>query len=541
MAGAAGLRLAGLGHAPFTVAEATRGLDAALVAGGDAPEGWTGDLAGAMTSYLFRIFGESEAVARLLPALAGVALVAALWTARPHLGRTAALIAALFVAVSPLFIVISRSAVPFSTGSLLAMIMAASLFAYLREPRPGPLFAFVAAAALAPLTDAVAVSAGLAVLAYLALEAGIFGNRDAGRAWAAFRSSPLQWGSSFLVATAAVELGLTHFGTSLDKTGLPGLRQWAEMFDARRDDRAPEYYVALLTAYDWPILAAGTAGFATLAVRMVRGGAGVVTPFQRWLLVWTVAAALTLALTTRRESGQLVMLLLPLALLAGSLLQDLLVAVDWNVLRRWWPLAAAALALSTYAALIMTMWSSGQAAPAERAVMVIAAGGAVFLVAMPFAHLGRSAAAIPLTAAGVLAAVFLAHSSLAVASGGDAEFAADARLTERAGAFRDTVDRLAAERGGIAVLDSDLRDVLGWTLRDSPVVFGGPVDEATTVIARSSEGPQGFAPIGDVWLVAEGWYPEALLRPRNMWRWLAYRQPYYGMETVEVRIYVPTI
>lgn len=541
VATAAGLRLIGLGHAPFTVAEASRGLDAALVSRGGAPEGWTGDLAGAVTSYLFRIFGESEAVARLLPALAGVALVAAVWTARPYIGRTAALIAASLVAVSPLFVIVSRSALPFSTGSLLVMIMATSLFAYLRAPRPGPLFAFVAAAALAPLTDAAAVSGGLAVLAYLALEGGVLGNRDTGRAWAVFRSSPLQLGSSLLVMAAALELGLTHFGTSLDKTGLAGLRQWVEMFETQRDGRAPEYYAALLTAYDWPLLAAGAAGSVTLSVRVARGGAGAVTPFQRWLLVWTVAAALTLALTTRREPGQLVILLLPLALVAGSLLEELLAAVEWNVLRRWWPLAAAALVLAAYAALTMTAWSSGQTTPAERAMMVIAAGGAVLLVAMPFAHLGRNAAALPLTVAGVLATVFLAHSTLAVTGGGDAEFAMEARLTERAGFFRETVDQLAAERGGFVRVDRDLRDVLGWTLRDSPVVFGGPSGEATTVIARANDGPEGFTPIGGVWLVAEGWYPEALLRPRRMWRWLLYRQPYYGRETVVVRIYVPAI
>jgi predicted membrane-bound mannosyltransferase len=88
---AGALRLPDLSGPPLTVAEGVRAYDAARVAGGQVPPTWQGDLAQAATSYLFRIFGDTELVARLLPAIAGMGFVALLAFLRPQLGRVGAL------------------------------------------------------------------------------------------------------------------------------------------------------------------------------------------------------------------------------------------------------------------------------------------------------------------------------------------------------------------------------------------------------------------------------------------------------------------
>jgi hypothetical protein len=313
------------------------------------------------------------------------------------------------------------------------------------------------------------------------------------------------------------------------------------MFELPRDARPPEYHFALLLAYDWPLLVASGAGFVLFATKLALQGRASVTPFERFLLLWTAGAAVTLALVTRREAGQLLMLLLPLALLAGRLIEEVASGLDWRAAGRWWPVAAVMAALIAISVLLMTEWSAGYAGPEERTL----------LIASPLACLGLIAAVcirsralgVPLAASVVMVAAvaFTVHSSLAAAFEGGTEFAVDARLQGRAERLRDTLEVLAAERAGTIVVDGDLLDELGWTLRDSPVVFGGPVEGAAAVVTRPDAAPAGFVGRDEVWRVAEGWYPDEVLAPPRLWRWLLHRRPYGGVEVVEVRIYVRTI
>lgn len=532
------LRLLGLEGAPFTLEEAARAFDAFQVAGGSVPDSWTGDLAGALTAYLFRLFGEGEMLARLVPALAGCALVAALWFGRGLLGRGPALLAAVLVAFSPLFVLASRTGVPFSLGALLSAVMVLSFFTYLRAPQPGPAFLLALSLGLAPLTDAVATATAVAVLAFLLLGAAL---RVEGvrRALAAFLQSPSHWLSFLLVLAAAAEMALTAFGTTGERLAPAGLDQWIDMFALPRDGRPPEYSLALLLAYDWPLLLAGGLGFLWLAGRLVRRGVGALTLFQRFLLLWTALAALTLALAGRREAGQLLILLLPLAFLAGTLLEEAASALDWARLRRWWPLPVTSLALAAYAALLLSDWSrpggGQQALP-----VALALSGSVAVLAGAYPFLRRGAALLALLAAAVLAGAFLSHSAFAVAFRGGAEFAVDLRSDDRLPQFRQTLEELAAERGGLVLIDPALRAPLAWYLRDGPFAFGGGTEGAAAVVVPAGEPPPGFVPLGQPWTVAEGWYPGDF-DPLPLWRWLVYRTPYGGLQRLEAAIFVPTV
>src|SRR3990172_3646585 len=77
IAAGAALRLARLDALPLTFEESARAFDALRVSHNAVPDGWRGDLAGALTSYLFRALGDTDLVARLVPALAGALMVGA--------------------------------------------------------------------------------------------------------------------------------------------------------------------------------------------------------------------------------------------------------------------------------------------------------------------------------------------------------------------------------------------------------------------------------------------------------------------------------
>jgi hypothetical protein len=417
--------------------------------------------------------------------------------------------------------------------------MAGSLLSYIREPRAVTAFAFAAAFGLAPATDAVATTAALACAGFLLLEPVVAGGGEVGRAWGVFRRSPSHWLSVALVLAAALELALTHFGTSLDKTGLPGLRQWGDMFGSPGDGREPEYQVALLLAYEWPVLLAGGLAAVFFVWRMARGGAGALTPGQRFALVWVALGTLAVALARQREAGQLLMVVLPLAVMGGLLAEELAPSLDWGVLRRWWPAVASALALVAYAALITTDWSQRQVTTWDRLSLVLALGGAVLLVTACFSLIERRAAAVALAVVGALAFAFLAHTDLnLVRNDGGVEMAVDMRTPGRIGQFQEGVMRIAADRGGPVFVDPALREPLAWYLRDLPVAAGPVEAGASLVVVAAGTKIGGFTPVGETWRLGEGWYPRAI-RALPLWRWLVYREPYGKPDGVEAQILVP--
>jgi len=145
---AATLRLARLEHLPLAIDESVRALAVWQTSQGNTPADWPGDMTASLTAYLFSIFGSSDLLARLLPALAGAALVALFWPLSRYVGG-AALAAAGLIAFSPLFVHVSRSSLPYSVGSFLSLSMVLSLFAYLRTRRPLYLFVLILSLGLA--------------------------------------------------------------------------------------------------------------------------------------------------------------------------------------------------------------------------------------------------------------------------------------------------------------------------------------------------------------------------------------------------------
>jgi hypothetical protein len=120
---AAMLRFRELGARPLDPDEARVALEAFRGVGfgrlwgspESASPGYTG-----LMSLVFFLFGSSDAAARLVPALAGAALVSLPWLARPMLGHGGALGVAALLTMSPILVESARSA---QSASLLTMLV----------------------------------------------------------------------------------------------------------------------------------------------------------------------------------------------------------------------------------------------------------------------------------------------------------------------------------------------------------------------------------------------------------------------------------
>jgi 4-amino-4-deoxy-L-arabinose transferase-like glycosyltransferase len=119
------LRLYNLGGIPLSNSEAAHALAAAEVTP-HASAFWDASLESApqnplyhaLTTAIFQLFGAMESTARLVSAIAGVALVLTPFIARRRLGRAQALIMTALLAISPVLITTSRTA---GAGSLAAL------------------------------------------------------------------------------------------------------------------------------------------------------------------------------------------------------------------------------------------------------------------------------------------------------------------------------------------------------------------------------------------------------------------------------------
>ncbi len=120
-----------------------------------------------LTALFYFLFGESDATARLGPALAGILLVALTFPLQRWLGRWGSLAALALLALSPSFVYFSRSARPEAFVALFALGIALFLFRYLEERRPADLVLAAAGLALAVTAHEATFLIGLIFLSFL--------------------------------------------------------------------------------------------------------------------------------------------------------------------------------------------------------------------------------------------------------------------------------------------------------------------------------------------------------------------------------------
>lgn len=334
---AAGLRLYQLGLRPLYEGEAIQALASFRFVQGmeQAPSGdlipafFTGNVAA------FTLFGASDIVARWLPTVAGTILVLVPYWFRHRLGRAGALVASLLLAISPSAVYFSRAL----DGSILVaacgLLVVAGLLNYVDTRRAGAL-----------LTAAIALGVGLCagptfvslvlilVLFVLVLMAtGRLLGREVGQAslaaaWRVLRDEK-GLASKAGVALAAT-FGLTATAFVLHPAGVGHaadlIGAWAKGFLPESGGQPAIYLLLLLLRYEPLILVMGllegvraalslrkTPMWGRLSPQSVR-----LFPFTAFLVFWTIVGSILILVAGHRPAGNILLVVVPLALLAGQ-------------------------------------------------------------------------------------------------------------------------------------------------------------------------------------------------------------------------------
>lgn len=289
----------------------------------------------------FALFGVTDVTARFAPAMLGFGIVVIVFALRPFVSRSHLAAMALFAAVSPTLVFASRTIDPAISAAFFAFL---TLVCLLR-----------AGVATSPATQAgwaLGIGLGLAgllgsgvdgVTAMISLAVGVFvaavadpssdqrRERDPVRAGvAAIGASATNIG--IVVVGLAVALVLLFSRLLTDLTALEGLlttfTEWGRVMMSRASSLPPSYYFWVLLLYE--LLAVV---FALLAV-VSRRPVDAIRPERRQVLnpmlfgAWFFTALVLHSLASGRETFQIVLVALPLVLLGGLGLGDVLARFD---------------------------------------------------------------------------------------------------------------------------------------------------------------------------------------------------------------------
>ena len=311
---AIGMRFIGLANAPLTPAEAGhawaawQAATATAIANAPAP---TSALLYGIDALLFFLFGGSDLLARLVPALAGVATVLLPWFWRAQLGRAAALVVALLFAVDPWLTALSRQADGASLAVFLALLTLSAIWQWQAGCGRGWERTLAVSAGLLLTAGALAWS----LLPVLALAAWL-GWRSARPARPGLQRSTIFW---FLGALVVGATGLLLRPEAVAAVGA-SLTGWICQVTGCGAATQPWWWPFARLWIDQPFLAVfGPLGLIALWLPPRTGRRSLALLLTLWA-VW----GLVLCLLPGRSPLALVVFGLPLAMAAGVLVARLL-------------------------------------------------------------------------------------------------------------------------------------------------------------------------------------------------------------------------
>lgn len=267
------------------------------------------------TAAIFHLFGDSNFTARLLPAIAGVLLVALIYPLRGWLGDLGALLAAAMLAISPSFLYYSRFFRNDIYIALFSLVFVISAVKYIKYKDDWHRLTYVCTGAMAGslavcTKENAYIIAGfffLFVLGYLVTKKEI-------NAHTAIDASLFA-----LISFAVFAIFYTNFLTdpgALFSVIPDAISHWAEMHRIERIGGHWSFYLPILVRYELLITVfAFAGGVYYLKKRNI---------FMIFLLYWGVASLITYSYLQEKVPWLVLHILLPFALIAGAYLGELL-------------------------------------------------------------------------------------------------------------------------------------------------------------------------------------------------------------------------
>lgn len=320
---AAFLRFYALGSQSLQEGEAQLGLDAwRFYTGGAASIRGHSPLLFHGNVLLYLLFGANDAVPRLIPALAGSLIVGLPYLLRGYVGRRGAMLGAALLAISPSFVFFSRQL----NGDIIvlasALVLLAGIFRYVESGKTWHLCLVAAAVGLALMAGgasyAMLLCLGASFLALL-LRSRLKGGDQSLFHSDPFRTTPSEHTGLKAAGVFAALLLLVSTGLFVNPQGLQAtldlLPAWLSQFAPLAEGHPWHYYPSLLLAYELPALVFGLAGACYLARRDL---------FSLLLTAWFGGALVLYSVMGTKPPAGLLQMLLPLTLLAGKAIGELL-------------------------------------------------------------------------------------------------------------------------------------------------------------------------------------------------------------------------
>lgn len=339
------LRLMSLGTHPLDTTEASQALAAWQLVSRQPvqPVGYS-PLLLVGNVLTFTLFGASDFSARLAPVAFGMIVVLAPVLFRRQLGRWGALLASLFLAISPTAVYYSRHLSSEIAVLACAVLVLASAARFLESHDLRALEGATVALALLLTTGPgafsvlfVALSFGVVLGVSWRLGSGLLDRDRLNQAWHAIKQGPDVGQRLFLWFAATLLLVGTCF-----LTHFPGFQAVIDQFSLWIAQMGPTvsgmpwyHHIVLMLLYEGLILAFGLAGIVLAFARR--------NLFRSFLVYWMMVILYAYVLFGGKSSGDLLLALVPCALLAGLAAGRL---VEWVGQLGMWEIEGLFLAIS---------------------------------------------------------------------------------------------------------------------------------------------------------------------------------------------------
>jgi uncharacterized protein (TIGR03663 family) len=578
---AALLRFSQLGLRPLNEAEAEQALAALRFIQGTAQAAPAGTVPALFTANVsgFTLMGSGDAIARWLPALAGVILALLPYGLRRRLGRGGALAAALLLAISPSAVYFSRSLDSAIVVATCGLALIVGLLNYVDTRQPGYLYLAVAALGLGLVAGPGIYSLLLILIAFGLLLYVLDRLRERKAGWASLQ---VAWwavrSENGLLAKAgavlAATFGLVAMTFVLHPAGVGHaadlLGAWARGFLPQAEGQPWIYPLLLLLRYETLLLFLGVMEVVRWAVAK-RGDQqelaqyGSSFPHTAFLVFWSLATILLVLVAGHRPAGNLLLVVVPLALVGGQGVERACRWIDRHI--SWFEagivaLIAFGIGIFLYLQLASFAQSAGAATVsiagismfASSTYLLLAVVSVVLLVGLgAVAWLWRGSQLV--LAAGWLAAVTIlglfgvkAMWSASIAHTSDArELMIVETTVPDVHLMVDRLEALSLQKTGDAhtlpfTVDAATGPVVAWYLRDfgqQRVVNGlaAPPDTVAAVTLGAQDLPIGETFRGQGFPLRTHWLPWGLWG-RDLMRWLLFNEGSLPVVDQEVVLWV---